>query len=80
MEILMDFNKPSISKNLGKFLEENLKTEKEKETLNNIITGKPLLKVDAIILLKSLLQAMTITEVVCSCFFFTKSSYKTTQT
>ena len=62
MEILMDFDKPSISKNLGKFLLDNLKTEKERESLNNMITGKALLKVDAIILLRTILQAMTVSD------------------
>ena len=62
MEILMDFDKPSISKNLGKFLLDNLKTEKERESLNNMITGKALLKVDAIMLLRTILQAMTVSD------------------
>ena len=44
----MDFNKPSISKKIEKFLLENLKTEKEKESLTNVITGKSVLKGDAI--------------------------------
>ena len=58
----MDFDKPSISKNLGKFLLDNLKTEKERESLNNMITGKALLKVDAIMLLRTILQAMTVSD------------------
>ena len=58
----MDFNKPSISNNIRKFLEDNLKTEKEKESLINIIEGKPVLKGDALTLLKSILQAMTISD------------------
>ena len=44
MEFVMDFEKPSISKNVSKFLEENLKTEKEIESLNNVIAGKTVLK------------------------------------
>ena len=62
MEIVMDFNKPSISKKIEKFLLENLKTEKEKESLINVITGKSVLKGDAITLLLSLVQAMTIAD------------------
>ena len=46
MEILMDFNKPSISKKIEKFLLDNLKTEKEKESLINVTTGKSVLKCD----------------------------------
>ena len=41
---------------------DNLKTETEQESLTNIITGKSLLKGDAIDLLLSLLQAMTIVD------------------
>ena len=55
----MDFEKPSISKNVSKFLEENLKTEKEKESLNNVIAGKTVLKNDVIILLRTILHALT---------------------
>ena len=58
----MDFNKPSISKNIGNFLLDNLKTLKEKESLENVIAGKPVLKGDVLILLRSLLQAMTIPD------------------
>ena len=46
MEILMDFNKPSISKKIEKFLLDNLKTEKEKESLINVTTGKSVLCLD----------------------------------
>ena len=40
----MNFNKPSISKNVGKFLLENVKTEKEKESFffNVSLSGIPL--------------------------------------
>ena len=62
MEIVMDFNKPSISKKIEKFLLENLKTEKEKESLINVTTGKSVLKGDAIALLLSIIQAMTIAD------------------
>ena len=48
MEILMDFNKPSISKKIKKFLLDNLKTEKEKESLISVTSGKSLLKGDAL--------------------------------
>ena len=50
MEILMDFNKPSISKKIKKFLLDNLKTEKEKESLISVTSGKRILKGDAITL------------------------------
>ena len=62
MEILMDFNKPSISKKIEKFLLDNLKTEKEKESLINVTTGKSVLKGDAIALLITIVQAMTIVD------------------
>ena len=58
----MDFNKPSISKKIEKFPLDNLKTEKERESLTNVITGKSVLKGDAITLLLSLVQAMTIAD------------------
>ena len=38
----------SISTKVGKFLQENLKKEKDKESFQNIITEKALLKNDAI--------------------------------
>ena len=55
----MDFEKPSISKNVGKFLEDNLKAEKEKESLINVIGGKAILKCDAINLLVTILKALS---------------------
>ena len=48
MEFFMDFKKTSISKKVGKFLQDNLKDEKDKESLKNIITEKALLKNDDI--------------------------------
>ena len=62
MEFLMDFEKTSISTKVGKFLQENLKDEKDKESLQNIITEKGLLKNDAINLLITILQALTIPD------------------
>ena len=59
MEFVMDFEKPSISKNVGKFLEDNLKAEKEKESLINVIGGKAILKCDAINLLVTILKALS---------------------
>ena len=58
----MDFNKPSISKKIEKVLLENLKTEKEKESLTNVVTGKAVQKGDAVALLLSIIQAMTISD------------------
>ena len=43
MEFLLDFEKPSISKNIGKLLLDNLKSEKDRESLNNVIAGKTLI-------------------------------------
>ena len=51
MEFLMNFEKTSISTKVRKFLQDNLKDEKDKESLFNIISEKPLLKNDAINLL-----------------------------
>ena len=51
MEFLVDFEKTSISTKVGKSLQENLKNEKDKKSLQNIITEKALLKNDAINLL-----------------------------
>ena len=62
MEIIMDFNKPSNCKRIEQFLMENLKTETEKESLANVITGKSVLKSDAIDLLLTLIQAMTVSN------------------
>ena len=59
MEFLMNFEKTSISTKVRKFLQDNLKDEKDKESLFNIISEKPLLKNDAINLLITILQAMT---------------------
>ena len=58
----MDFNKPSSCKRIEKFLMDNLKSEKEKESLANVISGKPVLKADAIDLLLILVQAMTVSN------------------
>ena len=58
----MDFNKPSTSKKIERFLLDNLKMEKEKESLINVLTDKPVLKGDAIALLLSIVQAMTISD------------------
>ena len=62
MEFLMDFEKTSISTKVTKFLQENLKDKKDKESLQNIITEKGLLKNDAINLLITILQALTIPD------------------
>ena len=62
MEFLLDFEKTSISTKVGKFLQENLKDEKDKVSLQNIITEKALLKNDAINLLITILQALTIPD------------------
>ena len=58
----MDFEKTSISTKVTKFLQENLKDKKDKESLQNIITEKALLKNDAINLLITILQALTIPD------------------
>ena len=58
----MDFEKTSISTKVTKFLQENLKDKKDKESLQNIITEKGLLKNDAINLLITILQALTIPD------------------
>ena len=62
MEFLMNFEKTSISTKVRKFLQDNLKDAKDKESLLNIISEKPLLKNDAINLLITILQAMTIVD------------------
>ena len=59
MEIIMDFNKPSGCKKIEKFLLDNL-NEKEKESLRVILTRKTVRKADAIDLVITLVQAMTI--------------------
>ena len=63
MEFLLDFEKSSISKRIEKFLLENLNSDKDKESLSNVISGKPILKADVLTLLRTLLQAMTFTDV-----------------
>ena len=62
MEFLMNFEKTSISTKVKKFLQDNLKDAKDKESLLNIISEKPLLKNDAINLLITILQAMSIVD------------------
>ena len=42
MEFHFNFEKPTISTNVGVFLNENLKTEKEKKCLKRILEGKKL--------------------------------------
>ena len=63
MEFLMDFMRTSISKKIGDFLKENLDSDKDKESLQNIIAGKSVLKVDAIGLLITILQALTVPDI-----------------
>ena len=60
MEFVFDFAKTTISTNVGAFLEENLRTEKEKESLRTIIRGRKLQYGDANVLLSSIVQALTI--------------------
>ena len=62
MEIIMDFNKPSSCKKVEIFLNENLKSDTEKECLANVLTGKQVLKADVIDLLITLIQAMTVSN------------------
>ena len=45
---------------IEKFIMDNLKSEAEKECLSNVTTGKAVLKADAIDLLLTIIQAMTI--------------------
>ena len=47
MEFHFNFNKPTISKNGGEFLNSNLKYEKEKDLLNRILSGRKLQYGDA---------------------------------
>ena len=47
MEFHFNFNKPTISKNVGEFLNSNLKSEKEKDLLNRILSGRKLQYGDA---------------------------------
>ena len=54
----MDFEKTSISTKIESFFQDNLKSEKDKESLQNVIKGKTLLKGDAINLLVTILQAI----------------------
>ena len=42
MEFHFNFDKPTISKNVGAFLLQNVKTEREKDLLNRIISGRKL--------------------------------------
>ena len=55
MEFHFNFDNPTISKNVGAFLNENFKTNKE--LLNRILIGKKLQYGDANLLLKSFLTA-----------------------
>ena len=56
----MDFNKSSSCKKIEKFILDNLKTENERECLVGVLTGKQVLKADAIDLVITLIQAMPI--------------------
>jgi hypothetical protein len=62
MEIDLDFNKPPISSNVGKFILENLKSEKEKESMRTILRSKKLQYDDANVLLRRILTAMIISD------------------
>ena len=56
MEFHFNFNKPTISKKVGDFLNSNLKSEKEKDCLNIILSGRKLQDGDANLLLNSVLK------------------------
>ena len=43
----MDFSKPTISRNIGAFLIENLKTKGDKESVKRILRGNKVLYTDA---------------------------------
>ena len=62
MEFHFNFDKPTISSNVGAFFNDNLKTEKEKEFLAQIVAGKKLVYGDANILIKSILCAIIISD------------------
>ncbi len=62
MEIHLDFTKPSISTNVGKFILDNLNSEKEKESMSTILRGKKLQYGDANVLLRRILTAMIISD------------------
>ena len=47
MEFHFNFEKPTISNNVSIFLNNNLKTEKEKEFLQRIVSGRKLQYMDA---------------------------------
>ena len=62
MEFHFNFNKPTISKNVGEFLNLNLKSEKEKDLLNRILSGRKLQYGDANMLLNSILSSIIISD------------------
>ena len=61
MEFHFNFDKPTISKNVGKFLNENLK-KSDADLLNRIISGKKLQYMDANVLLNRILTSIIISD------------------
>ena len=61
MEFHFNFDKPTISKNVGKFLNENLK-KSDADLLNRIIRGKKLQYMDANVLLNRILTSIIISD------------------
>ena len=58
MEFHFNFDKPTISKNVGAFLLQNVKTEKEKDLQNRIISGRELQYKDTNLLLNNNVEIM----------------------
>lgn len=62
MEIHLDFTKPTISKNIGAFLTENLKTKGDIESIKRILKGNKVQYADANRLLWNILSAMILSD------------------
>jgi hypothetical protein len=61
MEFHFNFDKPTISKNVGKFLNENLK-KSDADLLNRIISGKKLQYMEANVLLNRILTTTIVSD------------------
>ena len=58
MEVHMNFEKKTLSKRVGKFLEENIQDQEEKESVRKIMQGRKLQYLAANKLILTLITAM----------------------
>ena len=62
MEILIDFTKTTIGNNIGYFLRENLKEDRDKESIRRIMVGNKLAYGEANHLIRSLMYPLIVAD------------------